>query len=186
MHTQKTPHQLCNVILLVVWKVWYICRLGHTLTKKKQIEKKKREHPHRPSHRDTTSFLVVWKAARSVWHWLLSANSTLGAALAGFAANPGKEITDTHNAAFCSSAKKKTSPLSPQKKKAYTQIHTALAPSLHESTIPPSSPGTQLLVCASRSGSLTHSRLVTWTIQPPSLYPGPQHCCALLLLASFK
>lgn len=66
-------------------------------------------------HRHTSAFLAVWKAARSVWHWLRSANSTLGDALASFAANPGKEITDTHNAVFCLSAKKKTSPLSPER-----------------------------------------------------------------------
>lgn len=66
------------------------------------------------THSHSQSQAVVWKAAFSVWHWLLSANSTLGASLASFAANPGKEITETHNAVLCSSAKKKTSPLSPQ------------------------------------------------------------------------
>lgn len=67
--------------------------------------------------------LGVWKATRSVWHWLFCANSTLGDALASFAANPGKEITDTHNAAFCLSAKKKTNPLSLYKRR-YRHSHS--------------------------------------------------------------
>lgn len=67
--------------------------------------------------------LGVWKATRSVWHWLFCANSTLGDALASFAANPGKEITDTHNAVFCLSAKKKTNPLSLYKRR-YRHSHS--------------------------------------------------------------
>lgn len=67
--------------------------------------------------------LGVWKATRSVWHWLFCANSTPGDALASFAANPGKEITDTHNAVFCLSAKKKTNPLSLYKRR-YRHSHS--------------------------------------------------------------
>lgn len=119
----KTPKPQSN-ILLESWTVWHIHRLEHIvhiayaravkctyeMNKDTQIEKKNctLSSTHMVSQRHN-QFLVVWKAARSVWHWLLSANSTLGAALASFAANPGKEITDTHNAVFCSSAKKKTS-----------------------------------------------------------------------------
>lgn len=77
-------------------------------------------HPRAPSHRQVSG---VWKVACSVWHWLLCANSTLGDALGSFAANPGKEITDTHNAVFCLSAKKKTNPLSLYKRR-YRHSHS--------------------------------------------------------------
>lgn len=93
---------------------------------------------------------VVWKAAFSVWHWLLSANSTLGASLASFAANPGKEITETHNAVFCSSAKKKTSPLSPQKKGLYTNSHSP-GPILAQNLESHTSPGTFQYMSRSRN-----------------------------------
>lgn len=123
-------------------------------------------HPHTNTHSLTDTQPVFWllgKAARSVWHWLLSANSTLGAALASFAANPGKEITDTHNAVFCLSAKKKTSPLSPRKKKGPNTNSHSLGPVLVQNQESPSSPGTRLLICAPLSGSLIQSSLVTQT-----------------------
>lgn len=88
-------------------------------------------HPRVLSHRQV---LGVWKAARSVWHWLLCANSTLGDALASFAANPGKEITDTHNAVFCLSAKKKTNPLSLYKRR-YRHSHSLSPSSIKTKTL---------------------------------------------------
>lgn len=71
---------------------------------------------HAPSVTDTRP--LFWLSGRQLARCDIdssSANSTLGDALASFAANPGKEITDTHNAVFCLSAKKKTSPLSPER-----------------------------------------------------------------------
>lgn len=94
-----------TVFMQQVWKFYLLM-----LKKKHKLKKKTCTQTH-------NQFSVICDTARSVWHWLLSANSTLGAALASFAANPGKEITDTHNAVFCSSAKKKTSPLSHRKKR---------------------------------------------------------------------
>lgn len=128
MHTHPTTTKLdfakysyarayCPHCLKKAWKI-------HKMNKDTQIEKKcmlSSTHWVSQSH---NQFLGVWKAACSVWHQLLSANSTLGDALASFAANPGKEITDTHNAAFYLSAKKKTSPLSPQKKVLLTNSHS--------------------------------------------------------------
>lgn len=130
--------------------------------------------------------LGVWKATRSVWHWLFCANSTLGDALASFAANPGKEITDTHNAVFCLSAKKKTNPLSLYKRR-YRHSHSL-------SPCPRSKPRLSFIsrnmpsnICACAQWLARSKPPNDWkTVQPLFLSAAPWYCCTLLWLASFK